>query len=122
MHKAINTFLHNVKHNAESMSSAKELANDLTEMVQKTTKTTKVGKAVNYAVTAYSAGILLRNAIELGRDLFTENAPVYNIEISENDMLFTAVSGLLNTQQEKEYQASIELRSRAMDRYSDSKR
>lgn len=122
MRKALSTFVHNIKHNTEGMSSAKELANDLVEMVQRSTKTSRIGKVVNYAVNAYSCGILLHNAVTIGRDLFTENAPVFDIEINENDMLYNVVHGLINTTQKEEYQPTIELRSRAIDRYSDSKR
>lgn len=122
MRRLINTLVHNLRHNAEGMSSAKELANDLVEMVQRSTKTTRIGKAVNTAVNVYSCGILLHNAVTIGRELLTENAPVYDIEINENDMLFTVVNGLINTTQKEEHQSIIELRSRAMDRYSDSKR
>lgn len=122
MHKVINAFVHNIKHNTESMASAKELGNDLTEMIKRTTRTTKFGKAVNYAVNAYSAGILIHNAVSIVRELTTENTPSFTIEVHEGDMLFAVVSGLVNTTQKEEYQPAVELRSRAIDRYSDSKR
>ena len=124
MKRAFSTFLQNIKGSSEGMIAAKELVEDVTDILQRTSssKTNKVVKYFNHAVTAYSAGITLHSAYNLTRQLFTENSPVYNIEISENDMLFSVIAGLMNNTQTQEYQPSIELRSRVLDRYDSSKR
>lgn len=122
--KKLETFLHNIRHNDESMLAAKELAKDVADIVHSSARrNTKMHKLIRNGMTIYSTGLALNNIVNLARDLFTENAPRYTIEIVESDMLFGVVSGLVNNSEEvkAEYQPSIELRSRALDRYNSSK-
>jgi hypothetical protein len=124
MKRVLNTFWKNIQTNGESLSVAKELVSDVSDILSKvgSPKTSKFVRYFNTAVTAYSAGITAHSAYNLTRSLFTENLPVYNIEISESDMLFSVVAGLMSKTQNNEHQSSIELRSRAIDRYDSSKR
>lgn len=124
MKKLVNTFLHNVRHNTENLDAAKELAKDVADIIHTSARSnTRMHKIIRNSMTVYSAGLMINNAINLGRDLFTESAPRFTIEIVETDMLFNVVAGLMNTSKEskEEYQPSIELRSRALDRYNTTK-
>lgn len=125
MKKMVTTFLHNVRHSPESMDSAKELVKDVADIIHTNARSnTKLHKFVRNATTAYSTGLMVHSAINLVRDLMTENIQLPTIEIVETDMLFNVVTGLMNTTTDENKgvkQLAVELRSRTLDRYATTK-
>lgn len=116
------TFIKNVQTDTEGIDSAKSLVTDVAKILRysKSEKTAKVVKYFNGAVTVYTAGLLALDTIKLVRSLSTEKDPLYTIEIDQYDMLYGVVVGLMNNTTRSTYQPIIELRSRTVDRYSDT--
>jgi ATP-dependent 26S proteasome regulatory subunit len=124
MKKLAKTFINNVRTNTDGIDSAKSLVTDVAKVLRhtKSDKATKVINLFNAAVTTYSTGLLAVDAFNLIRTLITEHEPVYSFEINENDMLFPVITGMVNNVARTGYQPVIEMKSRTLDQYSDTRK